>query len=273
MTMPPRTTHPRRWTSIAFASVTLATSPAMADLHAIAPITLATPEAKLWLAQAQGGEGGEAGLTDGASSDAAYLTELMIVEGHMLAARDLYAKGEKDKAVELSRHPEEEGTLDELRKQIANHKAADVAEVISAFTATMAKNAPQADVDAALTAVSQAFAGAASVEADQVRARFDAVVLLVKAAADEYQGSITDGAVAEVMAWHEARSFVGIARARLQELAALPLSAKAAPKALAALQEVDAAFGDPMATTPLAGDGQLLLGAAAKVQLIASSVR
>lgn len=273
MSNSPRPTQPRRWKSIAFASVTLAATPALADVYRPAPITLATPEAQLWLAQSQGGEGGEAGVTSEASPDAAYLTELMIVEGHMLAARDLYAMGQKDTAVELSKHPQEEGTLDELRKEIADHKAADVADVIAAFTATMEKAAPQAEVDAALTAVSAAFAAAAAVEADEVRARFDAVVLLLKAAAEEYDGSIKDGKVEDLMGWHEAWSFVSLARARLQDLAAVPLSAKAAPKAIAALQSADAAFGDPMAATPLAGDGQILLGVAAKVELIASSVR
>ena len=50
-------------------------------------------------------------------------------------------------------------------------------------------------------------------------------------------------------------------------------AAKAAPKALKALGDVDAAFGDPMAAVPLAGDPQILLGVAAKLELIASSVR
>ena len=273
MTNPPRTTQPRRWKSIAFASVTLAAAPAWADLYRAPPVTLATPEARLWLAQSQGGEGGEAGVTSGASSDAAYLTELMIVEGHMLAARDLYAMGQKDTAVELSKHPQEEGTLDALRKQIAEHKAADVADVITAFSAAMEKGGSQAEVDAALTAVSAGFAAAGSVKSDQVRARFDAVVLLLKVAAKEYQGSIKDGRVDDVMAWHEAWSFVSLARVRLQALAALPLSAKAAPKAIKALEAADAAFGDPAAAEPLAGDGQILLGIAAKIELIASSVR
>lgn len=271
MTSTPRLTQPRRWKSLAFASVTLAAAPALADMNR--PITLATPEARIWLAQAQGGEAGEAGITAEAAPDAAYLAELMIVEGHYLASRDLYAKGEKAKAVELSNHPQDEGTLDDLRKQIADHKAADMAEAIAAFHATLTKGAPQDEVDAALTAVSAAFAAAAAVEADQVRARFDAVVLLLKAAAEEYQGAIKDGAVEDVMGWHEAWSFIGIARQHLADLAALPLSAKAAPKALKALEAVDAAFGDPMAAVPLAGDGQVLLGVAAKVELIASSVR
>ena len=273
MTLTPRATQPRRWKSFAFASVTLAAAPVFADQHRVAPISLATPDTQLWRAQSQGGEGGEAGAMAAATPDAAYLAELMIVEGHMLAARDLYAMGLKDKAVELSKHPAEEGTLDALRKQIALRKAPDVADGITAFTGAMAAGRSKADVDAALDVVSKGFTAAALGEADQARTRFDAVVLLLKAAADEYQAAIKNGAVEDVMGWHEAWSFVELAREKLKDLAGLPLSAKAAPKAILAMKPADMAFGDPKASVPLAGDAQILLGVAARVELIASSVR
>lgn len=271
MTKAPRPTQPRLWTTLAVASVTLAAAPAFADLRS-APTTLTTPDARLWLAE-QGGEAGEAGTTANASNDAAYLAKLGIVEGHMLAARDLYALGQKADAVALSIRPQEEGTLADLVRQIKEHGAADPSVTIAAFTSTMAKNAPIAEVDASLTAVAQAFAAAAAVEADEVRARFDAVVLLLKAAAGEYSTSIENGAVADVMGWHEAHSFVALARQRLTDLAALPLSAAASAKASAALTEADAAFGDPTSAAPFAGDPQILLGIAAKVELISSLVR
>ena len=278
MTRTPRLTQPRRWAGLALASVTLAAHPGLAHQRPVAPVTLArttlaSPNTQLWLAQAQGGEAGEAGITADASAETAYLAELAIIEGHMLAARDLYAIGQVEAAVELSNHPQEEGDLDPLRQQIADHGAADPAPAITAFTAAMQSAAPQAEVDAALTAVSQAFAAAAAPEVDEVRARFDAVVLVLKAAAGEYEASIENGAVADIMGWHEAYSFVAIARRDLQTLSALALSAKAAPKAITALAEADAAFGDPGAIPPLAGDPQILLGVAAKVELIASSVR
>ena len=273
MTMTPRPTQPRRWKSLAFASVTLAASPAFADLNRPSPITLATPERQLWLAQAQGGEGGEAGAIAAAAPDAAYLAELMIVEGHMRASRDLYALGQTDKAVELSNHPAKEGTLDALRKQISLRKAPDVGDAIAAFTSVMAAGGSQTEVDRALDVVNAGFAAAAAGEAALVRPRFDAVVLLLKAAADEYQAAIKDGAVEDVMGWHEAWSFVTLAREKMNDLAELPLSAKAAPKAFEAMKAADLAFGDPMAKVPLAGDVQVLLGIAARVELIASSVR
>lgn len=271
MNKTPRPTKPRRWTSLAVASVTLAAAPAFADLRS-APITLAAPDARLWLAD-QGGEAGEAGTTANASTDAAYLAEIGIVEGHMLAARDLYALGQKADAVALSTRPQEEGTLADLVRQITDHGAADPSATIASFTTSMAEDAPIAEVDAALDAVGQAFGVAAADAAGDVRARFDAVVLLLKAAAGEYSASIENGDVADVMGWHEAHSFVALARQRLTDLAALPLSAAASAKASTVLTEADAAFGDPNSVTPFAGDPQILLGIVAKFELIASSVR
>lgn len=270
---PPRLTQPRRWTGLAFASVTLAAAPALADLHRVAPITLATPDAQLWLAQSQGGEGGEAGVTADATPEATVLVKLMIVEGHMRAARDLYALNQRDMAVDLSRHPQEEGKLDTLRKLVGDQKGGDISSVIALFTDTMTKGAPLVEVDGALASVGQVFTAVAAGEPSNIGAQFDAVTLLLKAASEEYQGSIKDGAVEDVMAWYEARSFLALAREGLGDLAALPKSSAAANKALSATLAADEAFGDPNAQTPLAGDGQILLGVAARVELIAASVR
>ena len=271
MTRTPRLTQPRAWATLALASVTLA-MPAQATPRYPAPTTQSNPN--LWLAEGgEAGEAGEVGITANAADDTAYLADLSIIEGHMLAARDIYAKGHAETAAELTLHPQEEGTLADLVTRITAHGAADVSPAIAALTAAMQAKAPQADVDAALTAVQQAFAAAAAPEADAVRERFDAVVLLLKAAAGEYAGAIENGAVTEEMAWHEAQAFTILARARLTDLAALPMSAKAAPKALAALDDAATAFGDPMADTLLAGDPDILLTVAARVELLASSVR
>ncbi|MFM2349779.1 MAG: hypothetical protein RIR04_745, partial [Pseudomonadota bacterium] len=70
MTKSPRPIQPRVWTSLALASVTLATSPALATMTP-APITLSMPQARIWLAQAEGGEAGEAGAIADASPELA----------------------------------------------------------------------------------------------------------------------------------------------------------------------------------------------------------
>ena len=278
----PRATQPRRWRSLALgASVTLAAaSPALADLQRPAPISLAMPDARLWLAMpdaslwlAEGGEAGEAGALAAAGSAATYLAEIALVEGHMIAARDLYAKGQTGLAVDLSRHPEAEGMLTAVRTGLAAHEAADFSPAIATFTATMAKGAPLAEVEAALAAVSVGVAAAGAGEQAALRSRFDAAVLLLKAAAGEYSGSIAGGKVTDEMAYHEAHAFVALARRTMTELAAQPLTATAAPRALQAMQAADDAFGDMTKPELAARDPAILFGVAARVELIASSVR
>ena len=274
MAMSPRQTTPRRWQSLALgATVSLAAAPLLAaDLHRPAPITLSMPGATLWLAQSQGGEAGEAGITSVAPADPAYLAELAIIEGHMLAARNLYALGQADTAVTLSRHPEEEGTLATLNTAIAAHGAQDFSSLISAFTAQMAKGATQDDVDATLARIHVKAAAAAAGLQDQPRIRFDAIVLVLKAAAAEYANSITDGKVTDVMAFHESYAFIQLARAAMADLGSVPLAAKAAPRALEALMGAEDAFGD-MTKPPEPRDPAILLSVSARVELIASQVR
>lgn len=260
----PRSIHPRRW-GLAL-SVTLAAAPALAE--GPRAISLAGP-GMLWLASGtEGGEGGEAGITAEASDDAAYLTEAMIVHGHYLAARDLWALGQKDLAIDLAGHPEEEGQLAAIEAKIAAKGAASPLPAVAAFRAALATQ-DSAKVDTTLLDLGQVFSGAAAVESDETRARFDAVVLLLKAAAEEYEGATEGGKISDAMGWHEAMSFIFLARSELEALSGVELSAKAAPRALEALKDTDAAFAAPGTVV----EADLFLGVAAKVELLASSVR
>lgn len=261
----PRPVQPRRW-GLSLASVTLAAMPTLAQAER--PVTL--PQGGLlWLASGtEGGEAGEAGITAEAGDDAAYLAEATIVQGHYHAARDLWAKGDKDLARDLASHPEEEGGLKALVEKVAAKGAPDPTAAIAEFRAALAKEDAGA-VDSALSAVDAAFAAVAGVEADETRARFDAVVLVLKAAAGEYADATEGGTVGDPMGWHEAQSFIALAQAELQALSSTDLAAKAAPRALEALAATAPAF----ATPDTVADPALLLGVAAKVELLASAVR
>ena len=272
----PRLTQPRKWRSLvlASASVTLAVAgaPTFASLIP-APVTLArAPDARLWLAQAQGGEGGESGIVATATDPAAaYLAELTMLEGHMVAARDLYAEGNARDAIDLTGHPAAEGMLATIQTALAARGQPDIAPALAAFSATMQNAASQPDVDAALSSLSAAIASAQATEAHHTRYRFDAVVLVLKAASEEYTSSITADKVTDTMAYHEARSYIALSRSALAALAADPLAAKAVPRALDALKAADDAFGDM--ANPQARDPAILAAVAARVELIASSVR
>jgi len=265
----PRSTSPRRWGPSALTatlSVTLAAMPALA--YSPRAISLPKPD-MLWLAAGtEGGESGEAGVTAEASDDAAYLAELAIVQGHYLAAHDLWEQGHKDLAIDLAGHPEEEGSLAAVSEKVLAKGATSPAAAVTAFRAALGGD-DRAAITVALTEVEAAFSAAAAVEASETRARFDAVVLLLKAAAEEYEGATAGGKVTDSMGWYEAFDFVFLARTELEALSKVDLSAKAAPRALEALKAADEAF-----TTPeTAADPAILLGVAAKVELLASSVR
>ena len=268
-----RPAQPRRWRTLALASatVTLAAMPALAQNKA----ALAAPpraDATLWLAQAEGGEGGEAGAVANATPDVAYLARLSIVEGHLRAALDLYRKGLADDAIGLSYHPEAE-LMDDVRADLAARGAADITPAMTEFSATLERGAPLAEADTALAEVQAAIAAAMVPEADELRARFDAITAVLRAAASEYASSTEGGTVGDVMAYHEAHAFVATARGLASELAKVPAAKPAADRALAAMTEADTAFGDMSLTTYQVSDPAILMAVAAKVELIASSLR
>jgi hypothetical protein len=270
----PRSTQPRLWRSLALASatVTLATMPALAQNKAVPLAQILAHDATLWLAQAEGGEGGEAGAVASATPDVAYLARLAIVEGHLRAALDLYRKGLVDEAVGLSYHPEAE-MMDDVRADLAAHAAADITPAMTAFSATLEAAAPVPEVEAALAAVQSAIAAAMAPKAGDLRVRFDTLTALLRAAASEYASSTEGGSVGDVMAYHESHAFIATARSLAAELALVPAAKDAADRALAAMAEADGAFGDMSLATYLVSDPAILLAVAARVELIASSVR
>ena len=267
----PRRVSPRCWQGLAAGSaIALATAPAFAQ--SVPYLLPANQGGMLWLAEGEGGEGGEAGAVAEVGADVAYLAELAIVEGHLVAAMDLYRKGMADEAADLSRHPEAE-MMDEVRQRLADHGAADVTPAMAALSAAMEAKADLPTVEAALAAAQAAFAAAALPEAGDLRTRADALVAFVKAAAHEYEGSTEGGTVGDVMAYHEAHAFIEVARNLATVLAAEPAAKTQAEKALAALAEADEAFGDMTKTELEAKDPAILLAVAAKVELVLSSVR
>ena len=273
MTSTPRLTQPRTWATLALASVTLA-MPAQSNPHHPPPTAL--PMANLWLAQAEGGEGGEAGAVAEFSGDAAYLAQLSIVEGHLAAAATMYRKGLVDEAIGLSYHPEAE-IMDHVRETLAAHGAPDISPAMVTFSETMERGATPDEVDQALAALSAAVATASQPAKADLPGRFSALVIVLRAAASEYADSTAGGLVNDITPYYEAHGFVAVARSLAQTLAADPAAdpkaAAAAQKALLALNDADAAFGDLAHADPVARDPAILQTVAARVELIASSVR
>ncbi len=260
----------KKWTTLA---LTGATAGLVVGHPALAQIAPDKPET-LWFAASEGGEGGESGAIEGASPDVAHLTRLALVEGHLMAAVNLYAKGMTDEAVGLAGHPEAE-MMDEVRAGLAQRAAADFTPDLEAVGEAMYDGAPQAEVDAKMAQLSRAIATAANANNVPLRVRFDAMIALLRAAAGEYAGSIENGAVSDPMAYHEAYGFIRIAEREAGALSVYddPVAAKAAARITAALPETDAAFGDMAETTLLAGDASLLYAVAAQAEFASAAVK
>ncbi|MGB8814578.1 MAG: hypothetical protein WCC57_15480 [Paracoccaceae bacterium] len=267
--MTTRLTHPRLWRNLALAGATagLAATPLAAEI-------IPQMGATLWLAQAEGGEGGEAGAVANVSPDIAYLARLAIVEGHLVAATELYRKGMVDEAVGLSGHPEAE-MMDEVRDTLTAHNAPDISPAMEELTNVMASAAPIGDVEAALARVQVAIAAAAAKGDAAPRVQIDALIALTRAAASEYAGSIKDGAIDDVMAFQEAHGFIEVAKVRAQILAASldPVVASVGAKTLDTLGATAAAFDAIETTAPKPGDATILAAAAARIELAAFAVK
>lgn len=226
--------------------------------------------ARIWLAQAEGGEGGEAGAVAEAPADLAFLARLHIVEGHLRGAVSLYHQGLKDEAIGVAYHPEAE-MMDEVRADLAARGLADFTPQLAAVgTAIEAGAAPEA-VDAAMADLARAIATSAAPEAAEKRLRADALVLLMRAAASDYANALAAPGTIDLVPYAEAHGFVMTARDRAAELAgdADPAVAAAAQKMLAAITTAEPLFNAPA----VAGDPALLLAAAARIELSASGVK
>lgn len=241
------------------------------DLGASLSRPAGTPgAAKLWLAQAEGGEGGEAGAVANAPADLAFLARLHLVEGHLRGAVALYRQGHVDEAIGVAYHPEAE-MMDEVRDDLAARGLADFSAQLDAVGAAMEAGAAPEAVEADLAKLEAAIAAAGTSEADDMRLRADALVLLMRAAASDYATAIADPAAIDLVPFAEAHGFVMTAQARAAEFSAAadPAVAAAGQKMADAVATTQALFAEPA----VAGDPGLLLAAAARIELAASAVK
>jgi len=259
-----------KWTSLLLATTALsvgALGVGMAEARMVPPV--AAQDQTVWLAQSEGGEGGEAGAVAGVDGDTAYLVRLAIVEGHLIAAGNLYKAGLVDDAIGLSYHPEAE-MMDEVRATLVAHGREDFTQLMQAFSTEMENGA--ADVQPALMTFQAAVGTAIEAEAPDASVRFKVAVAVLRAAAAEYAGSIEGGVVTDVLAYHEAQAFVAVARDVLGGIAGDAALVRLAERAQAAMDPAAAAFGAVKGGF-VANDPAILLGVAARVELISSQVR
>lgn len=274
MTTSIRTIQPRSWTTLALTSTTIALTASIG--HAGAEVSPATPAQTVWLAQAEGGEGGESGhvMDLGVETDdAGYLAAIGLIEGHLTSGLTLYRIGENDLAITHMKHPKDE-IYTSLAPMIESRGVAGFEPQLSALATAVEAGAPIAEVETLFEELLIATAIAADIDASD-RAKFDALVTLSRTAANEYAVGVVDGKVADLHEYQDAWGFLQIVTQRAAILADDPKEAvaKAANAVLDAVAGTEAAFGGITATESMTAGPDALFGAAARIELATLSVK
>lgn len=270
---PMRLVTARTWSGI---GLSLAAGLAMGAPVGAAGLDETGPE-RLWLAQAEGGEGGESGASAenvGAEATVEILTEIGEIEGNLLTGIAFQRAGQAEKAIQHFGHPRAD-----IYPLIEGALAARKAPPFEAELDALPKAATDdpASVEAAFAAAMTAIGATRAALAAEPKDEFAALVALVRNAGADLEKGVAAGAVADAGEYEAGWGYVEAARDWASRLAgASDEKVKAAAtKAVAALDEVAAGLPGvaPAADATITAASDLVLSAAARIELAAYGVK
>lgn len=280
------TTRTKLWIGLGTAVLAGSTGPALAtDLHGSAALVSAAPVApaartpgrptRLQLATSEGGEGGEAGTGDEtgatpATDDAAYLTQLALIRGHLDVGVELYRQGAAAAAKTHMKHPEDE-LYGDLEPAFAARGVAGFEDALQNLADLVEADAPLSRVEAAYAEILRAIETAAGTGAPGagVVAKTAAVVALVREAAEDYGKGVADGQVVDAHEYQDSLGFVRSARSILQSLGAAERAGHEAVLAEISddLDSLAPAWPGVVPPGHVEADASLIYGAAARIEI------
>ncbi|MCB2130733.1 MAG: hypothetical protein KDE03_17130 [Rhodobacteraceae bacterium] len=264
----PRKVHAFGWTTIAVTGL------AVGAANAATPVAgpgSAGPE-PLWLAQStEGGEGGEAGHVQEGDAVVAYLTGLGIIEGKTRVTQALSLAGQQAEAV--SRLPRaEDDIIRDLLPMMSETLAGEFAQALTALASAMSDTAASSeDREAAFQAVFASIAEAREHSGATEAAEAQAIVALLRDAADDYAAGVTDGSIVDPDEYRDAWGYVQVARSLSAHMAGEddPLEKAFGQKVADAIDAAGEALPGAMPGDAPLGDASLLAAAAATAELAA----
>jgi hypothetical protein len=204
------------------------------------------------MATSQGGEGGEAYLTDGGPRDTRirFYRDIELMRGHILVGTELIELGLWDEALPHFLHPIEE-LYSSVEKYIKLHKMRPFRRELQAL-AQAVKARRKGAYEQALKVVDQRLA--ATLEAAKkfmtpVRSfTVRSAIEVLRTAQSEYEGSMEDGKFVKPVEYQDSRGFVWEAERILEANAAelAKIDADALAKIRAAFARLKAAWPAPM---------------------------
>jgi hypothetical protein len=166
----------------------------------------------------EAGEGGEiAEASEASADDAAFLTLLGLVEGHLRAGIELYRQGAADMAKTHMKHPGDELYVD-LEPALAARGLDGFAGPLERLAVAIEGDRPLPDAEAAFAAVLDEIDRTREAAGAGLSATLHSVTNLVRTAAEEYEIAVKDGRVADPHEYQDAWGFVQAAKARMAGL-------------------------------------------------------
>jgi len=270
---PVRVVKARTWSGI---GLSLAAGLAMGAPVVAAGTGDVGPE-RLWLAQAEGGEGGESGASaEDLSADATVeiLTEIGEIEGNLLTGVAFQRSGQVDKAAQHFSHPRAD-IYPLIEEALVARKAPPFETELDALT--KAATDDPASVEVAFMAAMTAIGATRAALAAEPKDEFAGLVALVRNAGADLEKGVAAGAVTDAGEYEDGWGYIEAARAWATRLAGSSDEKvkKAAAKAVAALDEVAAGLPGvaPAADAKVAAGSDVVLSAAARIELAAYGVK
>lgn len=261
----------RVWSSLGLAALAGSQATQAANTDEVAKGIQATPQAYMQLAENSGeGEGGE-GEGAAASSemdDAAYLTQLALMQGHLRVGTELYAVGAADMAVTHMKHPSDE-LYAGLKEAFEKRGVKGFDRELETLAKAVETKAPAEEVAAARAAVDMAIVKAMAAAKSDGSTTLQAVVGLLREAGEEFEVGVKDGKIVNLHEYQDAYGFTAIARDMTE---AAKATAKPEQKAvfdtvLAEIDKLKGVWPDISGEKPPGGDAKAILVAASKVEL------
>ncbi|NJN48748.1 MAG: hypothetical protein HC805_01765 [Alkalinema sp. RL_2_19] len=199
----PRSVAPMQWGTLILASVALTTATALPAQT----VDHGQHAAPVLLAQAEGGEGGERT----GNSDVDLMTNLALMKGHLIVAKELITEKQYKQAVPHIGHPVEEiyGDVEaELtQRQLPQFKAAlnQMSDLIKSSPESPELKTAYAD---SLKAIDATIAAIPDRQRTSPAFVMQVISGLLNTAADEYQAAIVDGKFVEIVEYQDSRGFV-----------------------------------------------------------------
>lgn len=220
------------------------------------------------------GEGEGAGGADPAVDDAAFLTQLGLIRGHLQVGYELYDRDLPELAETHMKHPREE-IYSALEPAFGTRGCAGFGDNLVALTASVVERTAKADVKAAYEGLLAGIRACEETAAlDDAVVAANVIVNLVRTAGVEYEIGVIDGEIDNLHEYQDAWGFTQVAK----DYAASPAFAGDAAAIAAAAQISDILAGlDDLwpSLDPQAGvDGQAgrLFGASSEIEIAALGV-